>query len=249
MTFNIQDEVKLNTILDSANNSGDAGQVLSSTGSNTLLWIDQGDVTIPGSNTEILFNNSGVIGANNQFVFDKETSRLGIGTNTPTQSIDVVGTNTNGVIAKFSNQGNNANALGIRIDAGTNTGGAATRYIDFYDSDGSDLLGWVDYDGAGTFSFDVPCDETFKADIEDTTIDGVGIINLLRIRDFTLIRSGKKSTGFIAQELEQVLPRAVKEDKDTGLKYISSGGGHFEPIILKAIQQLTQRIETLEKTK
>ena len=92
MTFNIQDQVKLETILDSANNTGTVNQVLVSTGSNTLIWSNQGDISIDGSNTEILFNDSGLIGANNQFIFDKETGRVGIGTNSPTQTLDVGGT-------------------------------------------------------------------------------------------------------------------------------------------------------------
>ena len=92
MAFNIQDQVKLNTILDSANNTGTVNQVLVSTGSNTLIWSNQGDLSVNGSNTEILFNDSGLLGANNQFIFDKETGRVGIGTNSPTQVLDVNGT-------------------------------------------------------------------------------------------------------------------------------------------------------------
>jgi septal ring factor EnvC (AmiA/AmiB activator) len=69
----------------------------------------------------------------------------------------------------------------------------------------------------------------------------------MNIYDFNFIGSSGKHTGFMAQELYEVFPEAVKvggEDPASqpwGINYSS-----LTPILTKALQELNQKVENLE---
>jgi hypothetical protein len=64
------------TILDTSNAAGTAGQVLSSTGS-AIQWVNPPVGTVPGgANTNIQFNSSGSFGGSNNFTYTDTTSHL-----------------------------------------------------------------------------------------------------------------------------------------------------------------------------
>lgn len=67
--------VRPNTILDTSNAAGTAGQVLSSTGT-AIQWVNP--VGPAGSNTQIQYNNGGVFGASVGFTFDPTTDALSV---------------------------------------------------------------------------------------------------------------------------------------------------------------------------
>lgn len=63
---------------------------------------------------------------------------------------------------------------------------------------------------------------------------------------FTLIESGERSTGLIAQELQMILPESVKTTKDQKL---SISYGNVLGLIIEAIKDLAQEIEDLKRSK
>ena len=66
----------------------------------------------------------------------------------------------------------------------------------------------------------------------------------MRVRDFNWIESGEKTeAGFIAQELEEVFAPAVEEMED-GLLSVSRD--RLVPVLVKAIQELSAKIDELE---
>jgi hypothetical protein len=83
------------------------------------------------------------------------------------------------------------------------------------------------------------------------TIDGaLGLVNRLRGVHFTRKGTGKKSIGFIAQEMETVFPELVTEDAE-GVKSVSYG--NITAALVEAVKELTdivadqkRRIEALE---
>lgn len=58
---------------------------------------------------------------------------------------------------------------------------------------------------------------------------------------FTFIDNGQESIGFIAQEVEQVLPELVYEQETKAVNYLAIIG-----ILVESIKELNQRIEVLE---
>lgn len=66
--------------------SGSSGQNVTI----TQNLIVSGTITSPGSDRQIIFNNGGVLGSDSDFVFDVN-ERLGIGTSSPTEKLQVVG--------------------------------------------------------------------------------------------------------------------------------------------------------------
>lgn len=67
------------------------GYLLTSTTAGARSWVDPAtNLTAPGSNTQVIFNNSGVLAGAAGLVYDTATGRVGIG-NTPLQALDVAG--------------------------------------------------------------------------------------------------------------------------------------------------------------
>ena len=85
----------------------------------------------------------------------------------------------------------------------------------------------------------------FKHDIETLTDDkGLDLVNALRPVTFTYNGNNEKSIGFIAEEVNQLEPRLVFYEADgvtpKGVRY-----ENFAPIVVKAIQELNIKFDSL----
>jgi hypothetical protein len=91
-------------------------------------------------------------------------------------------------------------------------------------------------------------DENLKDNIRPTDINSLNILNHINVVDFEwkstseLYDGGKTHTGFLAQNIEDKLPDAVKEFSGTKLLHKEE----LIPVLWKALQEAFERIETLE---
>lgn len=94
-------------------------------------------------------------------------------------------------------------------------------------------------------SFTNSSDERFKKDIENVKY-GLKEIEKLRPVSFKYIRDKNEEAqyGFIAQEVKNILNDLVKEDKDGYLNLSYNG---IIPILVKSIQELSERVKNLEQ--
>jgi hypothetical protein len=92
-------------------------------------------------------------------------------------------------------------------------------------------------------SYGALSDASIKENIEDATpkldaLKQVRVVNFNRIGD-----PDNKQIGMVAQELEAIWPKLISEDQD-GLKSIKYSV--LVPILVKAVQELAAKVETLE---
>ena len=124
----------------------------------------------------------------------------------------------------------------------TNSTNANTDIIKF-DWYGS-KIGSITNSGGVSISYNTTSDERLKENIQDTThsVD----INDIQVREFDWKTDGSHQRyGFIAQELETVYPEAVHSPEDTD-EMKSVDYSKLVPLLVKEIQTLKARIETLE---
>lgn len=94
-------------------------------------------------------------------------------------------------------------------------------------------------------------DERLKTDI--TKIDGaVDKVGQLNGYTFTYKADGKQSAGVIAQEVEKVLPSAVREKElplkaDDGVAYKTVQYDQLVGLLIEAVNELTARVQELER--
>lgn len=91
-------------------------------------------------------------------------------------------------------------------------------------------------------------DRRYKTNIEDSTVSGLDIINSLKTYSYRKEYDGKTtdiSCGIMAQDVQKYIPEAFWENPDGAYSYRT-----FElvPYLIKAIQELNQKIEKMEKT-
>lgn len=91
-------------------------------------------------------------------------------------------------------------------------------------------------------------DRRYKHNIEDSTVSGLDVINNLKTYSYHKEYDGKIediSCGIMAQDVQKYAPEAFFENPDGAYSYRT-----FElvPYLIKAIQELNQKIEKLEKT-
>ena len=167
------------------------------------------------------------------------------------------------------NQCDTNNRGGIKIVGGgdnpnpTPVGGAGPEFtpLEFWDT--NELLGGV-YAGISGMSYVVGIfqgsDENLKRDIRDVDEKAVDIVADVAVRKFGWKGHGGESVGWVAQEVEEVLPRAVRDiarnkvvsndDGTTTVKMVSNKvvlPGEFIPVLWKAVQEQQVTIEAQQK--
>jgi len=91
-------------------------------------------------------------------------------------------------------------------------------------------------------------DRRYKTNIQDSQVSGLDVIEKLKTYSYRKEYDGKVediSCGIMAQDVQQVAPEAFLENPDGAYSYKV-----FElvPYLIKAIQELNQKVERLEKT-
>lgn len=87
-------------------------------------------------------------------------------------------------------------------------------------------------------------DESLKENISTIEVD-YNIINNLRGVEFNWKDTKKKAYGFIAQEVEEILPELISENSDTSYKSVSYI--QIIPHLLEAVKDLKQEVERLRE--
>lgn len=211
-----------------------------------------------------------------------EDGDFGIGTAAPTRRFHVYDNVASGYSAVFQNDGDNLNRYGIIVMGGADDGataGGETSYFTATDGDGT-VIGSLGHNTSGNFVINATSDSRLKENISDTQLDGLNLCNQIKVREFNWkdYKGGLKNrAGFIAQEVQEVLPEAasgtdgamktevVSKAKDeikdeegniiqskqdevtrTVIDAMSVSQESFIPIMMKAIQQLSSKVTTLE---
>ena len=150
--------------------------------------------------------------------------KVGIGTTTPASELHVSEA-ADGYAAEFFNDGNTVARRGIKIQCGEDTlDGDDNVPIAWFDGNG-DAVGGIYFDSGTTGAFGTS-DEALKTEIRDSPIDGAAIVKALPVRRYERLASrGISEDGFIAQEVEAIMPDAVLdfEYQTTGTVTLDDG--------------------------
>ena len=116
---------------------------------------------------------------------------------------------------------------------------------------GRNAVVWWNQVGSGSVKYwmEQKSDRRLKENITDTAVKALDKINKLRMVTFDFIESKKhEEIGLIAQEAETIVPRIVSRDPENPDGYLHIDYTALVPYLIKAIQELNQKIEKMEKT-
>jgi len=231
----------ITTALGNKVSTGSSEYIKGATVSNDTITFTRGDNTTFSVTTSDANSNTYVTGA----AFNTSNGVLTLTRNSGSVTVDLDG--------RYQAAGSYA-ASGRVITAGNGlTGGGnltANRTIHVgggngisVSADGVAMSG--SYTGSFTATGDITAysDDSLKTNVE--VIDGaLGKVEAIRGVTFERIEDGSVSTGVIAQELEAVLPEAVKTDED-GLKHVAYG--NITGLLIEAVKELSAQVAELKK--
>jgi hypothetical protein len=210
---------------------------------NSALVAIQGGTGTATSQVPIYF--SGMNGSNFTFVADTANQRVGIGTTGPGTKLDVNGgdircrASNNNISLSYDLPGYGGNSYGnLKSSSG---------YI--YFSVGSSYVSNIN--ASGTYSVS---DLRLKENITDLT-GSLDKILQLRGVNFTWkdteIRGSDNHIGFIAQEVEEIVPELVNNgglpvDEDGNEPYKTVNYAHLVPVLVEAIKELKTENDALK---
>lgn len=133
----------------------------------------------------------------------------------------------------------------IKLYAKADTADNSKYALSLVDINSADLL-YVRNDGVGYLkaaSWSYGSDENIKENVEYLTGTGLATIMALKPASFDYIDGAKDNFGFVAQDVQNVIPKAVTTEKDgnLGLKL-----GFITPFLVMAIQEQQAQIEALQ---
>ena len=179
------------------------------------------------------------------------TGQGAITLHTPAGGAYILANKASGYGLYVDNNGGNQNRYVIKARGGADDGSGTTHYLFGEDGNGTNV-GSIKNVG-GTFQLADASDRRLKKNIIDTVINALEIVNDIKVRDFDWIKNDVHCVaGFIAQELQEVFPPAAdgsedQVDPETGETiYMTASRDVLVPVLVKAVQELTARIEALE---
>lgn len=114
---------------------------------------------------------------------------------------------------------------------------------------GRNAVVWWNQVGSGSVKYwmEQKSDRRLKENITDTAVKALDKINRLRMVAFDFIENKKhEEIGLIAQEAETIVPRIVSRDPENPDGYLHIDYTALVPYLIKAIQELNQKIEKME---
>ena len=191
----------------------------------TCLWVNWGnDWNKPGDYAWYVTNNGSMVCKGEASFYRKVDFAT-------TSSVNFYGTNT---FYSLINMRNND----IYGDGGNPKGG-------------NNAVVWWSQVGSGSVKYwgDKASDRRLKKNIAPTTINAIDIINKLDMVEFDFIKDNKhEEVGLIAQEVEKVIPQAISRNPENEDDFLHIDYTAFVPYLIKAIQELNQKVERLETT-
>ena len=116
---------------------------------------------------------------------------------------------------------------------------------------GKNAVVWWNQVGSGSVKYwsDKASDRRLKENITSATINALDTINKLDMVKFDFIKDKKhEEVGLIAQEVEQVIPQAISRNPENEDDFLHIDYTAFVPYIIKAIQELNEKVERFETT-
>ena len=180
---------------------------------------------------------------------------VGINQNNPQKRLHVQD-DTADFMTRFANDGNDTNRTGIEIQAGLDTPSSSGDCIWIRLADGNNSgKAYIQFKSSSpNAEFAAISDARLKNNISDTDVIGLGILNSIKMRKFdwdeekTKVAGwsqiGSEKIGYIAQEVEEILPEFVSTDPMLDFKTMGDAG--FIPYLIKAVQELSAKVTALE---
>ena len=249
---NAASQVKL---LNSNGSSGAQSNFFASNGTNTAQFGIWGTgATTSGAVTA---GNAFVYGDNGISYFTGGTHKWYISTNTEAARINTSGTLLVGTTSSWTGCAAEFRAAGNALSA-YNTASSGTAFVSRVDNTGAKLATW-NYNGSdvgtvttnGTITvYGTTSDYRLKENVQPMT-GGLATVAALKPVTYDWISNGSAGEGFIAHELQAIIPEAVHGEKDALDKdgKIDPQGvdfGKIVPHLVAAIQELTTRLAALE---
>lgn len=97
------------------------------------------------------------------------------------------------------------------------------------------------------FDLSIPSDIRLKKDVKDIT-NGLEIINKLRPVSFKWKKNNNESIGFIAQEIEEVLPEFVRDTRLNGETIKTIKQDKLIPYIVDSIKNISNRLKKYDSS-
>ena len=206
---------------------------------NNKITRENGGMAFSTDNTEKMRIGSDgrvLIGTTSALQSDNKLSISGSGTGAGNAIMDIRNTSTSDTCGCIS------------LSKGTTTTSSANRYIWFFANNFSTSMGAIGGNGASNVQFVTASDERLKENIKPLTgsLDKVLALNPV---SYTWKENGDHiKAGFIAQEVEKVLPEYTDtEDDEMQTKSLTGGmTAGYIAVLTKAIQEQQTQIEALQ---
>jgi inorganic pyrophosphatase len=119
----------------------------------------------------------------------------------------------------------------------------------FYSESTITSRGSIDYNrAAGQVRYNVTSDRRLKSNIHDSE-SALSTLDQIKVRSYTWTETGYGvEYGFVAQELNEVAPDAVKvgDDGDEVVDTWAVDNAKLVPLLTKALQEALQKIDAME---
>jgi hypothetical protein len=208
--------------------------------------------------------DEGHAGGNETMVFDMTNSNVGIGVAAPSAKLDIQSSELSSTPMLQLNctesdidAGNIFMKIFASVDADIHDNSAVVRLITIYDGGGEIGYFTTASNGNVNTAWTNVSDIRLKKDIKDTSLEGLKIINNIKVRDFKWNKERKNVEGkqiiggFVADELYEAYPLATTgtpgaKKEDGSIDPMGVTDGNLISVLLKAVQELSAKVTALE---
>jgi len=176
--------------------------------------------------------------------------KFGIGTASPSRSLQIQSSDNTSVYVESTSTDNN----GLMILNANTDQNWTFNYHEFmyFQKQGNNIGAIIAANNGSGVSFNTTSDYRLKTDLRNYS--GIELVNKIKTYDFSWKANSSRMHGVMAHELQEILPYAVSGSKDAiddNGKMVPQGVdyGKITPVLVKAIQEQDKKINQLKKEK